>query len=201
MFPSVPWFPGKGRRWCCHHHQYSFLTQPGQSWYYLRLFWSLVFPQWNHTVYFTICLTISISDRRKPYIQTPVWLISPVVSTAAASSHRDSFYISTDADKKFHRFGVCCCCSFSSFALSYPNRLKQRTLYLISCKASSVAMNSFRSYLYRNVSVFPFFLVFFFFFKDTFSLCSSSCPGDSLCRPGWARTHRDSPAPTSQALN
>ena len=40
-----------------------------------------------------------------------------------------------------------------------------------------------------------------FFFQDRVSLCNSpDCPGTSSCRPGWPRTHRDSPASAFRAL-
>jgi hypothetical protein len=38
----------------------------------------------------------------------------------------------------------------------------------------------------------------FLFFQDRVSLCSLSCPGTRLCRPGWAQTPRDLPASDSQ---
>ena len=39
--------------------------------------------------------------------------------------------------------------------------------------------------------------IFFIFFFDTVSLRLCRLPWNSLCRPGWAQTHRDAPASAS----
>jgi hypothetical protein len=57
----------------------------------------------------------------------------------------------------------------------------------IKSKSEGSAFPSISGFLFLT---FFFFFFFFLVFRDRVSLCSPGCPGNLLCRTGWARTQK-----------